>query len=543
MALKLLSTSASRRDSVTSTVIEEGRLLARVRHPNVATVYGADRHDGRVGLWMEFIRGHTLWDLLRLQGPLAARETILIGLDLSRALSAIHAAGLLHRDIKAQNAMREEGGRIVLLDFGASREVHEETSQTDRKISGTPLYMAPEIFLGGEATARSDIYSLGVLLFYLASGSYPVSARSVAGLRAAHQRRDVKLLRDVRHDLPDSFVQIVERALAWDTKERFASAGQLEQALANALGVEGQAASPGTSEAAGTASRRGKARHPARLAIAAGLGVIALAIIVVLPWWLLSGIWRSSTPAHVSPDGPTEPAAEGSGKKTTAGAVPTGQGSTMAPASPVSSPLSTSLSRTYSVQAALYRRTDSGDERLVPGARIAQGDELFLEVEASRELYLYVLNEDERGEAYVLFPWSKSSLENPLSPGRHQLPGPPAEKPAAVQNASRILWQVTSAGGREHFLIIASPDRLTDIEADLRTVPNPQLTGQRRIATLSRSTKERIRGIGGGVVRTEAESTVGSGRIFERVKQLADQPEQARGIWIRQIDLENPLGR
>ena len=91
-------------------MVHEGRLLARVRHPHVITVYGAEPRDGSVGIWMEFIRGTTLHRLVEQQGRLGAREAAAIGTDLCRALAAVHRAGLLHRDISARNVMREEGG-------------------------------------------------------------------------------------------------------------------------------------------------------------------------------------------------------------------------------------------------------------------------------------------------------------------------------------------------------------------------------------------------------------------------------------------------
>ena len=122
VALKLLRRQDWSHAGDASAVIDEGRMLAQVRHPNVVTVHGADRIAGRVGLWMEFIHGRTLEQLLHERGPFGAGEATLIGLDVCRALSAVHRAGLLHRDIKAQNVMREDGGRIVLMDFGTGLE-------------------------------------------------------------------------------------------------------------------------------------------------------------------------------------------------------------------------------------------------------------------------------------------------------------------------------------------------------------------------------------------------------------------------------------
>ncbi len=157
--------------------LREAQLLARVRHPNVITVYGACELNGEVGIWMELLRGRTLERAMRDEGALGWEEATHIGECLCRALSAAHRAGVLHRDIKAANVMKVAGGRIALLDFGIGADIAVDTSDT-RRVVGTPLYMAPEIFEGQPATPQSDIYSLGVLLFYLVTGSYPVYGKS-----------------------------------------------------------------------------------------------------------------------------------------------------------------------------------------------------------------------------------------------------------------------------------------------------------------------------------------------------------------------------
>ena len=106
-----------------SRILHEGRLMARVHHPNVITVHGVAAEGARVGLWLELIRGATLEQALLKQGRFSAREAALIGIDLCRALAAIHAAGLIHRDVTPQNVMREDGGRIVLMDLGTGRAI------------------------------------------------------------------------------------------------------------------------------------------------------------------------------------------------------------------------------------------------------------------------------------------------------------------------------------------------------------------------------------------------------------------------------------
>jgi serine/threonine-protein kinase len=234
VALKLLRPGKSP-ERLQRRVLHEGRILARVRHPHVVVVHGVETHAGRVGLWMEFIRGATLEQLVRGRGPFSAREAALIGQDLCRAVAAVHGAGLLHRDIKAQNVMREEGGRVVLMDFGAVRS--RETANASERLTGTPLYLAPEVLAGSEATVRSDVYSLGVLLYYLVTGSFPVQAASLDELRQAHAAGEYRRLHDVRPNLPDAFVRVVERALASAPAARFASAGEFQTALGHSLDV------------------------------------------------------------------------------------------------------------------------------------------------------------------------------------------------------------------------------------------------------------------------------------------------------------------
>jgi dipeptidyl aminopeptidase/acylaminoacyl peptidase len=219
-------------------VVTEGRLLARVRHPNVITVYGAEPRDGRIGIWMEFIRGRTLQNIVEQQGPLGPREAVAVGIDLCQALAAVHRAGLLHRDVTARNVMREDGGRVVLMDFGAGHEHGPSASaQAGYGVLGTPLYMAPELFSGGEADQRTDIYALGALLYYLVTRTYPVTGKSLTEIREAHARGQRARLRDVRPDLPAPFIKAIEQATAAAPADRFQTAGDFEAALDLAVGT------------------------------------------------------------------------------------------------------------------------------------------------------------------------------------------------------------------------------------------------------------------------------------------------------------------
>jgi serine/threonine-protein kinase len=235
VAVKLLRRASSTDEQLASRLLHEGQTLARVHHPNVVAVYGAAKHDGRVGLWMEFVRGLTLEQMLVSHGPFSAREAGLVGYELCGALAAVHRAGLVHRDVKAQNVMREEGGRLVLVDFGAGQK-RDELGIVGGRAVGTPLYLAPEVIDGAAATTRSDVYSLGVLLYHLVTDDFPVKAATFGELVEARARGEITPLRDARPHLPKAFIEVVERAIDPDPERRFASAGRLEAALAQVIG-------------------------------------------------------------------------------------------------------------------------------------------------------------------------------------------------------------------------------------------------------------------------------------------------------------------
>ena len=225
VALKLLTTSPDADKG--GVIIREGRLLARVKHPNVVTIHGAERIGDRIGLWMEFVHGRTLEDLLKSGRAFTPDEVAHIGVEIARAVAAVHAAGLLHRDVKAQNVMQADDGRIVLMDFGTGRELDDD----GQALAGTPLYLAPELFSGGAATAASDVYSLGVLLFHLLTGSYPVHETTLGELDRAHRAGRRTKIRVARTNVPSGLARVIDRALDPRPERRFQTADALAAAL------------------------------------------------------------------------------------------------------------------------------------------------------------------------------------------------------------------------------------------------------------------------------------------------------------------------
>ena len=267
----------------------EARRLARVKHPNVVTIFGADEVDGQFGLWMELLRGRTLDTIVRDQGPFSAREAVAIFHDICGAVAAIHRAGLIHRDIKAQNVMREFGGRHVLIDLGASVDITRDAAAVTT-LAGTPLYMAPELFEGQPANVSSGyVTAIGVLFYRLVTADFPLRAETIGDVRRAHAAGAVRPLREVRPGLSPTFIDLVERCMARDPAARFSNIAALERAVAS---LDGR--SP---------SSHGRWRQTA-VSIAAPIAAIAIAAIAsgFGALSVSSRSERNTSPPSISPE-------------------------------------------------------------------------------------------------------------------------------------------------------------------------------------------------------------------------------------------------
>jgi hypothetical protein len=406
--------------------------------------------------------------------PFGASEAINIGIELCRALAAVHAVGVLHGDIKAHNVMRRDGGQFVLVDFGAGRPMAAEP-RAGKDLIGTPVYLAPEVLNEQPRSTASDIYSLGVLLFHLVTNDYPVYAHDRDAFVEAHRTGSRKRLRDIRPDLPDGFIQVVERATAGDPRERFASAGALEAALVHLITPPSPPPpSPGP----------GWRVWPA---VAGAAAILAIAAV------LLSGTPR--------PAGIKEPA--------TAGARETN-----APPAPAPEP--------YDIEAAFYREVGAGRERLAGDSRLRLNDQIYLSVQTSIATYLYVVNEDEKGEAFLLFPHADAKLTNPVAANRQ------------VRLPSEQNWQVDSVGGKEHFILFASTGPVVALEEAFKNLPSPALTPGPRSERLPPRTIDGLRGLGQLTPAAKARS---------RLRDVFTEPlvgrETVTGLWARRLTLEN----
>jgi Tol biopolymer transport system component len=204
-------------------VLAEARRLARVRHANVVTVFDVYETPLEGRICMELLSGPTLAQMMEAHRRLPVPDVLQIGRCVARALGAIHNAGLVHGDIKPSNVVVEESGRVVVMDFGAGTDL---TRGSRFVRAGTPRYMAPEVMAGAPARPESDLFSLGMLLYYLLEGRHasPDVSRGASGKAPAGAAAGS------RH-LPAPFSDVIARAVQPDPAARFRSAAELESAL------------------------------------------------------------------------------------------------------------------------------------------------------------------------------------------------------------------------------------------------------------------------------------------------------------------------
>ena len=214
----------------------EATILARLNHPQIATIFELFRADGDLLMVMEFVRGESLDKLCERLGAVSPeRAAYIIDLVLS-ALEHAHRAGVVHRDVKPANVMVTDEGAIKIMDFGIARVLGAEQKTVDFRLMGTPAYMSPEQVLGEEVDGRSDLYSVGVLFYRLVSGALPFAADTALGM-LQRQIRDTPIpLCAHRGGLPEWCEAIVQRALAKTQGERFQSAEEFREALSRATG-------------------------------------------------------------------------------------------------------------------------------------------------------------------------------------------------------------------------------------------------------------------------------------------------------------------
>jgi hypothetical protein len=256
VALKLIATPLALDEAFRERFVRESRAAAAIDHPNVIPVYSAGEVDGRLYLAMRLVDGDDLRTLVRGTGPVQPARAAAIIAQVAGALDAAHARGLVHRDIKPANVLLD-GNHAYLTDFGLTKRLSGESTMTGSgHWVGTLGYIAPEQIRGLPVDARTDVYALGCLLFYLLTGIAPYRLDSDEATLYAHLHDPAPDARDLVPEVPGPLAAVVDRALAKDADERYPSAGDLGRAALAAVG-DGPAPPPERTVARGAAAPGG----------------------------------------------------------------------------------------------------------------------------------------------------------------------------------------------------------------------------------------------------------------------------------------------
>src|SRR5256885_12925656 len=259
VALKCLIASSSRVD-VRARILHEARAAARITHPNIAVVHDVFENEGRPFLVLEDVEGESLAALIRRE-RLPLERILAIGRQLASALGAAHAKGIIHRDLKPANVQVMPDGSVKVLDFGVAQAMLVASENSDGTTTatlaaplsttatlrtvkgtlrhpGTPAYMSPEQMFGKPIDQRSDIYSLGIMMYEMSAGHRPYSTDDPLEVVLAMSRR---LIVPTETDLPESVNGVISKMLAVELAERYQSAAEVETALMSLMTISSPA--------------------------------------------------------------------------------------------------------------------------------------------------------------------------------------------------------------------------------------------------------------------------------------------------------------
>jgi eukaryotic-like serine/threonine-protein kinase len=309
VALKILHEQYTRDEDYVERFRREARAVAQLTHPNIVTVIDRGEQDGRQFIVFEYVDGQNLKDLSA-RGPLDPREAIRLGLQVAHALAFAHDRGLVHRDVKPQNVLLNDEGQAKVTDFGIARSLDVHGVTQTGTVLGTSDYIAPEQARGQKVDPKTDIYSLGAVLYELLTGEVPFSGDNFVAVAMRHVSEPPPSVLVHRPDCPVRLDLAIQRAMAKDPADRFASmddlCAELEACLAELEGRDGEGA---TMIVPPPPRPRRPRPHRERRPFPVGIALIVLlaALLVAGGAYLLLSSDSAKKALHVSSTPPSKP--------------------------------------------------------------------------------------------------------------------------------------------------------------------------------------------------------------------------------------------
>jgi serine/threonine-protein kinase len=292
VAIKLMNREIASDSDQLERFRREARAVAQLSHPHIVGVIDYGEDQGRPYIALEYVEGETLKERIRRNGELDIAEAVAYAIEIARALGAAHARHIVHRDVKPQNVMIDEEGSAKVTDFGIARSLDDDGLTADGRVLGTTDYVSPEQALGHDVTGQSDLYSLGIVLYEMLTGSVPFRGENQVAVAMKHVREELPDVQTLRPEVSASLAAVVDRATAKDLQERYRSDEELIADLEDVLALEAARTGSATGEATtvlktlpSKTRRRIPLRvrsRPAWLAAGALLVVVALVAGIVL---------------------------------------------------------------------------------------------------------------------------------------------------------------------------------------------------------------------------------------------------------------------